>query len=717
LPHWLRPGPVVAPAPLAAALSRALLPPVANAAPPPWLRADQRLSFARALAAVERHSGALLADGVGSGKSFIALAVAMATRPGQPVLVLAPAGLFEQWRRAARRVGAEVVLHSHELLSRGRLPPDLRGIVVVDESHRFRTPTTRRYETLTPWCMGRRGLLLSATPVVNRIDDVAHQLLLFIRNDALAWAGIPRLTELGVQTAPAALAHLVITGEDRSTALPAAASREVRVSEPAGGEGEALRHGVEALTLSRSPAVASLLRGRLLVELASSPAAIAEAFARYRGLLLHARDAGATGCQVTRETIRRMVGPEPDQLVFWELLDSGMDAGELALDDLGMVQELEMTARRWAANGDAKLTALRGVLDEKPTLVFSHAIATVNHLRRTLGPRVAWCTGQESGLDAMRAPREVVLDWFRQRQANGAAPKLLLATDVASEGLDLPLIQRVVHYDLPWTAVRLEQRSGRALRLGSEVPLVEVIRLLPPLGLELALRREQILERKSVLPGRIGLGPSPDAPWRLRARLAARWAGTAPCEGVAAVQGETAGAVAGFRIVLSDGTEHRVVLAHGEKGWSGKMGPLFRLLESVTEGGTACAPSATTIKRLLRSIAVQVRAALRTVQGARLTPDSPADPRRPAIRRLLVLAREAARRRDQERLAIVERGLALLRRGHTAGEVRLVAEWRQLPSDLLLARLRALPTAERGAEVTKVELIGLLVVEAPREGR
>ena len=718
LPHWLRPGPVVDPAALASALSRALLPPLEDRAPPAWLRADQRLSFARALAAVRQHGGALLADSVGSGKSFIALAVALALRPEHPVTVLAPAALREQWQRVSERVGARVVLHSHELLSRGRLPPDTRGILVIDESHRFRTPSTRRYETLAPWCVGRRGLLLSATPVVNRMEDLAHQLLLLLRNDVLAWVGIPRLTELAIQRAPAALTNLVITGEDRTAALPAAVSRDLRVMEPGGGEGEALRHGLEALTLSQAPAVASLLRGTLLVELASSPAAIAEALRRYRGLLLHARDAAVCGRRYTRETIRRILGTEPDQLVLWELFDSGIASSDLALDDLAKVEGLEVMARRWAASGDAKLATLSSLLDEKPTLVFSHAIATIDQLRRRLGPQVAWCTGQESGVDALRLPREVVLDWFRQPGGNeNGRPSLLLATDVASEGLDLPLIQRVVHYDLPWTAVRLEQRSGRALRLSSAAARVEVVRLLPPHELERALHREQIVARKSRLPERIGLGASPDAPWRLSARQAARWERIAPLEGVAAVEGAIAGVVAGFRIVLENGGEHHVVLARRETVWSADIGTIFRLLEEVGEGAAERGPSPAAIRRLLRSLAVQVRAALRTVQGSRLATDSPSDPRRQVIRRLLALARDAARQRNQERLALVERGLALLRRGHTAGESRMVAAWRELTSDTLLARLQDLPAAEQRAEVTKVELIGILVVEAACESR
>src|SRR5262249_10789540 len=135
------------------------------------------------------------------------------------------------------------------------------------------------------------------------------------------------------------------------------------------------------------------------------------------------------------------------------------------------------------------------------------------------------------------------------------------------------------------------------------------------------------------------------------------------------------------------------------------------------KSAAARTPPAATIRKLLRSLAVQVRAALRTVQGSRLTTDPPGDPRRPAIRRLLALAREAARRRDPDRLALVERGLALLRRGHTAGEARLVAAWRELPSSELLDMLGALPAAELSGEVTKVELIGILVVEAPSGSR
>jgi hypothetical protein len=60
----------------------------------------------------------------------------------------------------------------------------------------------------------------------------------------------------------------------------------------------------------------------------------------------------------------------------------------------------------------------------------------------------------------------------------------LIATDLASEGLDLQDADSVVHYDLPWTPLRLEQRVGRIVRLGSEHETAEVCWFAPARAIE-----------------------------------------------------------------------------------------------------------------------------------------------------------------------------------------------------------------------------------------
>jgi hypothetical protein len=99
------------------------------------------------------------------------------------------------WRRTAQALGATIVVLTHARASRGSLPAS-DGMVIIDESHHFRNPLTRRYAAVAPWLLGRRALLLSATPVVNRLDDLAAQLRLAVRDDALAASGIGSLCVL-----------------------------------------------------------------------------------------------------------------------------------------------------------------------------------------------------------------------------------------------------------------------------------------------------------------------------------------------------------------------------------------------------------------------------------------------------------------------------------------------------------------------------------------
>ena len=65
----LVPGPAASGAEVARALARGLAPREHSACPPAWLLPGQVRSFRRALAALERYKGALIADPVGSGKT------------------------------------------------------------------------------------------------------------------------------------------------------------------------------------------------------------------------------------------------------------------------------------------------------------------------------------------------------------------------------------------------------------------------------------------------------------------------------------------------------------------------------------------------------------------------------------------------------------------------------------------------------------------------
>src|SRR4051812_19551776 len=168
------------------------------------LRPDQCASAARVMEALARDGGCLLADDVGRGKTYVALAVARSwARP----LVVAPAALRSTWRAAMGRVGVSYPLVSHEALSRGQVPDGVPDGIIVDESHHFRSSTTRRHAALAALSARAHLLLLSATPLQNRTRDLAAQVALFHGARSFALDG-------------AALAAFVVRGTGGFDVLP-----------------------------------------------------------------------------------------------------------------------------------------------------------------------------------------------------------------------------------------------------------------------------------------------------------------------------------------------------------------------------------------------------------------------------------------------------------------------------------------------------------------
>lgn len=163
---------------------------------------------------LERYNGCILADSVGLGKTFTALAVVKYyENRNKSVLVLCPKKLAENWNTykdnyvnnpiAADRLNYDVLFHTDLSRAHGfsngldldRLNWGNYDLVVIDESHNFRNgagthANTRenRYVKLMDKII-RAGvktkvLMLSATPVNNRFVDLKNQLAIAYEGDS-----------------------------------------------------------------------------------------------------------------------------------------------------------------------------------------------------------------------------------------------------------------------------------------------------------------------------------------------------------------------------------------------------------------------------------------------------------------------------------------------------------------------------------------------------
>lgn len=725
----LVPGPAAPASAVCRALTRALAPAESDAAAPAWLLPEQAPQFRRALAALERYGGALLADPVGSGKTWIALAVARHAAGSTVPVAVVPASLTAQWEDTARRIGVPLSIISHERVSRGTLPESRAVCVIVDESHRFRNPATRRYPALARWLVGRRALLLSATPVVNRLEDLAHQLLLTLRDDALVARGCPSLLEaMRERQPPSALGDVVLCRAAPASA-PVALTR--RVALPITRSERTLLEGLEALRLSNEPSLASLLRVVFWRALASSPGAFAAALERYGRLLHHARSAGRP---VSRAAIHLFTGADPEQLLLWELLPDRAGTADLCLDDAEPLHELARQARQHAEAIDAKSAVLRAVLaDRTPTVVFTTSRDTLTWLRARLADlRPAWVTGDGAGIGSSRLARGAVLGHFRpataavaaraeagsQRDASAGeqdrSPVVLLATDVAAEGLDLQRAERIVHYDLPWTSVRLDQRAGRALRLGAVRDTVEVLEFAPAAELEARLAQAARLTEKRRLGTIAGLGQDGRWLYRWRSDLVAERIEGDAIHGMAVVHGEEAGWLVGIALdlALPDGSTQR---APATLLWIDEAG-------HVSEEPAACVPRLERLRdqaglppgaadrvAAIQLLAPMVRARLRAAHGDLWRVQAPEERRR-LTRRLRGIAGGAARHRDRARLTLAGHALEWLMGGLTAGELELARMLAAAPEQRLLRELPSLMARPRCHGAALPRLIGIVRV-------
>jgi len=707
-----------APAAVAGAIAGALIPSAAPDAPPPWLRPDQEGAFRRAVAGARRYGGALIAEPAGTGKTWIGLAAARALTNG-PVVALVPAALISRWRTLARELGVRLEAHSHEAVSRGRLPRSDPEVVIIDESHRFRHHRTRRYLTTAPWLVGRRGLLLSATPVVNQSRDLAHQLRLFVRDDALAAAGLRSLQALGADPhGHEALAEIVVAGWAEARSRPGVAGRSERVRQDR-WLGRVLGD-LDRLRLSTHPGIASLVRTTLWGAAASSPAALAAALLRYLALLDQAEDAARAGSRLSREALRRFLASDPAQLMLWELLPQGDAAGDLVVTDRPKVAALRAEIARRAIRGDNKLRLLRDWLaDGRPSLVFSRSVATVEYLRQQLGPApVAWCTGTRAGIGPTPLTRESVLAWFApgapdSRHLGVQTPRILVTTDVAAEGLDLQGADRVVHYDLPWTATRVDQRLGRVRRLGSRAATVQECWILPPRSVERRLGQEGALAVKRRLPDELGVGEASEARWRQRVAVARSIGGDSAVEGIACVKEGAASVVRALACAriesASSGGVTRLYVYDSERGWQVNEGRALELLRRAAAVSRPHPAPPDQTRALIEELAGPVRVGLREAAGRQWEPGQSSPEVAILLRRVRHWARIAARARDDRLLERLDAAVRGLGQGRTAGEEIRLAHLASRASATVHEHLREIPAAGPALALPRVRLVGMVV--------
>jgi superfamily II DNA or RNA helicase len=165
----------------------------------------QKAGYKQALYIAEQWGGALICDGVGFGKTYIALMlIERFLHERKRVALVVPKSARESvWEVRLRQYlsdfyggpysGNQILLLNHTDLPRESLAGDLEkvrqraDVVIVDEGHHFRTPNAQRsqklYQMIEYGGRNKKVFFLTATPVNNSLFDILHLMEYFTRKE------------------------------------------------------------------------------------------------------------------------------------------------------------------------------------------------------------------------------------------------------------------------------------------------------------------------------------------------------------------------------------------------------------------------------------------------------------------------------------------------------------------------------------------------------
>jgi SNF2 family DNA or RNA helicase len=409
---------------------------------------------------LQRMSGrAILADEVGLGKTIEAGIVLSELRLrglARRVLVLTPTGLVAQWGEEFERKFAiptavatregwaptgvtllstedPVVLASLATARRRPLCDLLTEVewdlVVVDEAHRVRNPRTAS-SRLVRSLRARFMLLLTATPVENRIDDLYH-LVSLVRPGHLGTIGEFRRRH-GAQ----------------SNERPATPQSATEGTAGVAGLDDLRRSMRDVMVRHRRSEVALMLPRRLAETLPVQPSEVEAALYGQiaRRVRIEGRQAGA-GRTMALRTVLRLAGSSPqavaptlDRMDWFDLAEQARSVPTCA-----KTSALGILLHRHVAAGEKVIVFTS----------FRESLALLVGAVEALGLPVAEYHG---GL--VRRAKDAAIASFEHDV------DVLVSTESAGEGRNLQFCHAMINFDLPWNPMQIEQRLGRIHRIG-----------------------------------------------------------------------------------------------------------------------------------------------------------------------------------------------------------------------------------------------------------
>ncbi len=173
--------------------------------------------------------------------------------------------------------------------------------------------------------------------------------------------------------------------------------------------------------------------------------------------------------------------------------------GELSEDSEAILEIIKL-AKDWNPEIDKQLNALHDLIERKhgqeKLIIFTQFTDTAHYLYNQLKERGVKDIAMVSG--GSKSPTELAHRFSPVSNNKDVKNELrvLISTDVLSEGQNLQDSHIVVNFDLPWALIRLIQRAGRVDRIGQKSENIYCYSFLPQDGLNEIIRLRDRLQNR-----------------------------------------------------------------------------------------------------------------------------------------------------------------------------------------------------------------------------
>jgi superfamily II DNA or RNA helicase len=528
----------------------------------PQLYRFQKIAVMQAYETLNRYDGVFICDVVGLGKTFIGSA--LLKQLNKRAVVICPPRIKNMWEEFGEKFKVDIKTVSQGALNRGVFDEESdlwkyrdRDVVLIDESHYFRNSDTLRYHEIQPFLVGKKVVLLTATPQNTSIWNIYNQIRLFNQegsNDYQVKGGSLKeffnlvekdevkiqdlLSKILIRRTRKHIQKYYQSLEDVPIEFP---KRELKtisynIDETYNNLFVKIENALKELTYAKYnlwpyvkeekknetiymdlKKITGLLKGlhkvMLYKRLESSIFAFSETVRRL--LAIHKRFYESLEADIipAGEEAQDLIYSEdteiPDVLEELKEISKKYNVDDFKIDelkqdlknDIEILTDIAKFLENVPEASDKKFDELARILanhKKEKVLIFSEYADTVEYLHRRLKSKIeniSYVTSKTK--DSISIIRRFAPKANEYKLKDNESPiNVIVSTDVFSAGLNLQDCGIVVNYDLHWNPVLLIQRAGRIDRIGTEHEIIQIYNFLPHKRIEERISLKERLSKR-----------------------------------------------------------------------------------------------------------------------------------------------------------------------------------------------------------------------------